>query len=645
MSGIGGVLRFDGRPVERRDLERMANALQPHGPDRAEVAVSGPLGLAHVLMRITPEDQFDRQPWRGPSGALIVADLRLDNRDDVLARLGVPPQDAMAWPDSRVVLAAWEKFGEATWPMLQGPFAVAIWNERQRTLTLARDQLGLNVVTWHKSGQLFAFATLPKGLFALADVPRELSEEKFADFLVLNHNDHASTIYRNVFRVPPATTMSVKADGAIAQRRYWSADDIKPVRLESDQAYAEGLRDALDKAVRRQMRSAHKIGFFLSGGLDSSAVTALGARALAEKGQRLAAFTQVPRAGFEAPAPRGRYNDETAYVEAIRELAGNIDVNYVRSGECDDFAELERFFLVLDGPVRNPINLGWALAIARLAREQGRRVLLGGQRGNYTISWSGWSQTAEHALRGRWLTTYRQLRQHYRSSLDSRWTTFRKLIVEPLAPERLGAWAAKRRKKYDAPWDEHAAIRSDFAAETGVLARAGSVGHDFLYRMRRNERRGGLTVVDYTGDWNAAEKALHGVEIRDPTADMGVVEYCFGVPPEQYLAEGIDRSLVRRAMWGLLPEAVLTNRLNGLQASDWFEKLEARRDQLASEIAELEGSPLVSKVVDLDRARRALADWPSGNWHTRRVYYEYALALPRAVAASRFLRWIEAANR
>jgi asparagine synthase (glutamine-hydrolysing) len=439
--------------------------------------------------------------------------------------------------------------------------------------------------------------------------------------------------------------MRVEAGGSFTQRRYWSADDIKPVRLESDEAYAEGLRDVLDKAVRRQMRSAHKIGFFLSGGLDSSAVAALGARALAEKGQRLAAFTQVPREGFNAPAPRGRYNDETPYVEAIRELAGNIDVNYVRSNECDDFADLERFFLALDGPVRNPANLGWALAIARRARAQGRRVLLGGQRGNYTISWLGWSQTADHVVRGRWLTAYRQWRQYYRNTSNSRWTSFRKLIVEPLAPDRLGAWAARRHRKYAAPWDEHAAIRLDFAAQIGVAARADRLGHDFLYRMRRGERMKGLTVVDYVGDWFAAEKALHGVETRDPTADMGVVEYCFGVPPEQYLVEGIDRSLIRRAMWGLLPETVLTNRLSGLQAADWFEKLEARRDQLTSEIAELSRSPLVSKAVDLERAKHALADWPSGNWHTRKVYYEYALALPRAIAASRFLRWIETANR
>ncbi len=172
MSGIAGLLRFDGAPVGRRDLERVANVLQPHGPDRSEISVADGIGLVHVLMRITPEDRYDRQPWRGASGATITADLRLDNRADVLALLGVPPADAAVWPDSRVVLTAWERFGDDLWPKLHGPFAVAIWDPRRRRLTLARDHLGLAVVMWHRSERFFAFATMPKGLFALPDVPR-----------------------------------------------------------------------------------------------------------------------------------------------------------------------------------------------------------------------------------------------------------------------------------------------------------------------------------------------------------------------------------------------------------------------------------------------------------------------------------------
>jgi asparagine synthase (glutamine-hydrolysing) len=163
--------------------------------------------------------------------------------------------------------------------------------------------------------------------------------------------------------------------------------------------------------------------------------------------------------------------------------------------------------------------------------------------------------------------------------------------------------------------------------------------------MREDERVRSLAQVDYLGDWQAAEKAVTGVEVRDPTADLDVVCYCFGVPPEQYLAEGADRSLIRRAMWGLVPEMVLTNRLGGLQGADWHEKLEGRRSELARQIAEISESALVRRVIDLVRLEHAVANWPTGGWHTPEIFREYNLALTRGIAGGRFLRWFEAANR
>ena len=641
MSGIAGLIRFDGRSVARRDLERTANALDQYGPDHVEIIAKENCGLAHALMRLTPEDRFDRQPYQSASGSIITADLRLDNRDELLARAGISKTEAAEWPDSRLLLTAWQKLGDDVWPVLRGPFAVAIWDAHSRYLTLARDHLGLNVVTWYKGREFFAFASMPNALFAFDDVPRALCEEKLADFLVLNHADHATTMYRNVFRVPPAHLLHVKPDGSIAQRRYWSPADIKKVRLRSDAAYADGLRDCLDRAVRRQMRSIHPIGSLLSGGLDSSSVSVLAARAMGEKNQRLAAFTGVPGHDFNGPVPDGCYADETPYVEAIRKKAGNIDVDYVHTDKCDDFAQLERFFIALDGPVRNPTNLGWTMAMLQRARAQGRRVLLGGLHGNYTISWNGWSQAPGHLARGRLLLAFRQWRQFYRNTPYSRWTALRKLLIDPLIPRRVDDWAHRRRI---AAWREHAPIRADFAREMAVENRARTVGHDFLYRMRRDERVKGLAQVDYLGDWQAAEKAFTGVEVRDPTADIDVVSYCFGIPPEQYLAEGIDRSLVRRAMWGLLPEAVLTNRLSGLQGADWYRKLEARRGELAQELDELSKSALVRRVIDLGRLENAVRDWPRGGWHEAEVFREYNLALTRGLAGGRFIRWVESAN-
>src|ERR1700741_2872872 len=104
MSAIAGILRFDGRLVDRRELERMANALGALGPDRHNVHVAGRVGLVHALMRLTPEDTFERQPLRGANGAIMVTDLRLDNREELAASLGLDPEQAKGWPDSAIAL-------------------------------------------------------------------------------------------------------------------------------------------------------------------------------------------------------------------------------------------------------------------------------------------------------------------------------------------------------------------------------------------------------------------------------------------------------------------------------------------------------------------------------------------------------------
>jgi len=272
--------------------------------------------------------------------------------------------------------------------------------------------------------------------------------------------------------------------------------------------------------------------------------------------------------------------------------------------------------------------------------------LLGGLHGNSTISWNGWSQALAHLKRGRLLTAYRQWQLYYRRTSYSRWVALRKLFLEPLMPECMSDWTDRRRHPSRvASWQFHSAIRPDFAAAMAIDFRARKAKHDFQYRPRQDERITGLTQVDYVGDWHAAEKAVTGVEVRDPTADVDVISYCFGVPPEQYLVEGIDRSLIRRAMWGLLPEKVLTNRLSGLQAADWYEKLDSQRGELAGEVAALAESPLARRMIDLERLERALENWPVRDWHTGAVFHEYNLALTRGIANGRFLRWFESANR
>src|SRR5262249_62223992 len=125
---------------------------------------------------------------------------------------------------------------------------------------------------------------------------------------------------------------------------------------------------------------------------------------------------------------------------------------------------------------------GWRLRRPALAARRGRRVRLGGQWGNLTVSWAGWAQSVEPLRLGRLLTAYRQWRMYYRNSPHSRSVAFRKLFIEPLAPEPIAQWAHRRRHGPARPRVSHTPIRPQSAAAMGAHAPARERGPHFVYR-------------------------------------------------------------------------------------------------------------------------------------------------------------------
>lgn len=158
-----------------------------------------------------------------------------------------------------------------------------------------------------------------------------------------------------------------------------------------------------------------------------------------------------------------------------------------------------------------------------------------------------------------------------------------------------------------------------------VEDRARRAGIDLHFRMVRSAlqiRLNAISKVEFRGEWEAGMLALFGIELRDPTADLDVVEFCLGIPPEQYLAEGIDRSLIRRAMWGILPAAVLANRKRGIQAPDRQTWLDRNTTNIQLELARLARNPFIREVIDFSTLRLPPSDPAKTNqyWRSQSIF-------------------------
>ncbi|MFZ0844431.1 MAG: asparagine synthase-related protein [Pseudolabrys sp.] len=645
MTAIAGLWRFDNKPDVADGCGRMLAAQEMYGPDALGEWSEGGVAIGRRLMRLLPEDKFDRQPLSGGGGKyVLVADVRLDNRDELAAKLNIPDAKARELCDAAILLAAFEHWDNACFDHLIGDYAFALWDKDRRRLLLARDPLGTQPVHYHRGRGFVAFASMPKGLLALPGVPYAPDEERMAEFLVLMPEFGSPTFFQGIERVEPGHVVTITETGLTA-RRHWEPTR-QTIKLASADEYAEALRHHLDEAVRCRLRGANNIGAHLSGGFDSGAVTATAARLLAPSGGKVFAFTAVPREGYDGPAPRNRFVDEGPHAAATAALYPNIEHVLIRSEQRSPLDDLDRAFLLSDQPTLNACNLGWMYSINDAARERKVSIMLTGQMGNMTISYDGVHLLPELIRSGRWLRWWREARAIVGPG-RMRW---RGALVQSFCPWMpVAIWNWLNRVANDSSYDvlDYTAIRPDRLINLGLPKRARERNLDLSYRPWKDGVAMRLWVLR-RGDFGTYHKAIRGgwrIDMRDPTADRRLVEFCLAVPTEQFLHDGQVKALPRRAFSSRLPKLVLDEKRKGLQAADWHEKMTAIRSQIAAEIDRFDDSPSAARALDVARMRKLVENWPAGGWEQPAVTHSHRLALLRGVAVGHFLRRATGANR
>jgi asparagine synthase (glutamine-hydrolysing) len=641
MSALAGRWNRDGRPDAGADCARMLAAQAIYGPHGTRQWDDGAVAIGRCLYETLPEDAFDRQPLAGGGGRWhMVADVRLDNRDELAAALAI---DERAMSDAAVLLAAWERWEDAVFAQLLGDYAFAVWDARDRRLVLARDALGARPLHYHVGHDFVAFASMPKGLHALPDIPYAPDAERVAELLVFLPEYGSRSFFAGIQRVESGQVVTLAGNGAATVRRHWNPSSATLSRADP-RDYGAGLRAELDRAVGARLRGgAGRVGAHLSGGLDSAAVAATAARLTAPGGRipggTVIAFTSVPRAGYDGPDPARRLGDEGPLAAATAALYPTIEHVLVRPDGRGPLEDFDGHFHLFERPVLNPCNQQWITAINVAARDRGLRVMLTGAMGNMSLSYGGVEYLPELFAAGRWLRLLREGRALVKAG-SHRWRGVLVGAIGPWLPERL--WRALHRMigRASPSVTDYSAIDPGRYAELDLAGRAAAQSLDTAHRPRKSAFETRLWVLRRadTGNYNKGVLAGWGIDQRDPTADRRLVEYCLSLPMEAYLADGEMRVLAKRALADRLPAAVLAERRKGLQAIDWHEGLTASRDDLRREIARLAKIPAAAATLDLARMQRLVEDWPESGWERREISSAYRLALLRGAAAGHFLR-------
>ena len=605
MSAIYGLVRLDGRPVEAEELETMRRPMAYWGSDGGGTWHEGGAGLGQLVALRTPEDEHEGGPIQLASGTVVTAAGRLDNREDLCRQLGVAEDERARTPDGRLMALAYDRWGGEAFPRLLGDWALAAWHPAERRLVLARDHYGQTALYHHRHGASLAFASSLKGLLALPQVPRRLDELQLARSLVLDVADGAATMYAGVRRVPTAHAVSFDANG-VRTREYWSLMDVPEVRLASDGDYVERLLDLLGAAVRTRLRSREPVATTLSAGLDSSAVTALAARELG--GARLTAYTARPAFPEVAAEMPERLVDEWPGAQRVAARYPNVEHVPVDGREVTPLDAIEHSLAVHDEPEHAVPNLPWTRALLDAAHDRGARVLLTGQYGNGSVSWPGDPRGVIHALAaGEPRSAAHRLRHLSRASRYGWGGAIWHGLVAPVR----GAVAAElmRREPARRPSWRGSVIAPHFAERIGLreAARANGWDPEFARGSLRERRLSYLLPGRLpTGAWWHQRGAAQGIEMRDPTTDVRVLEFCVGTPDEQFARDGHERWLIRRALDRLVPPEVAWNTRRGAQGADIAYRLRADAGAVTAAVERVAASDAAREYLDVQALR---ASW------------------------------------
>jgi asparagine synthase (glutamine-hydrolysing) len=426
--------------------------------------------------------------------------------------------------------------------------------------------------------------------------------------------------------------------------RSWGPENIADVKFKNDDEYVEAFQDRLDGAVKASLRSCRPPCATITGGLDSSSISVIAADMLAANGNKLNTFTAVPEAGFIREDIHGRYFDETPYVHQIAQANPNLIPHFIRPSKGPILDQIAEQIRLGGAPTGHMLNGLWMMDICAAARSTGHNVMLNGGMGNLTMSYHGRGLYAELVRRGRWLRLFGEIRAsgYQWQKMIRQWT------IAPFVPAPLYRRYKQWRRGGKAPWYNFSAIHPDFAARSGVVARAAQEHSPFDAPPFRDNRQGRindlLNCYSDTADWFAELRAGFGIDLRPPAIDRRVVEFCIGIPEDQYLRKGIDRWLIRRAMKGRLPDTVLYKRKFGAQAADWYPRLTRERDHILEKVKRFAENADVASIIDLQRLTAILDDWPERQPPEHSLEQLRLLMVPQALGAAYFIEGVMRAN-
>jgi asparagine synthase (glutamine-hydrolysing) len=481
----------------------------------------------------------------------VSGDIRLDNSDDIVRALGVP--GGKRYTHAHLIRLAFLRWGPGSFERLIGDFAFAIWDGRDRSLYCCRDHFGVRPLFYQNHARSFAFASEAKILPSFND--KTFSDIYMASFLANIPYCSVDTSHPGIQRLLPGHWLRWQ-DGRLTVARYWELE-IEEVRSPDP---VEEFREHFFRSVRDRIGPPTRCASLLSGGLDSSAITAVAEKIVRESGSS-AAFKTYSIVYQDSPSM-----DERHYIEDVL-ATGRYQSRLLDMDHYQPLKGMTDLLRVQEGPFNSPGLLRSTL-VYRAAVKDGVEIVLHGHGGDEVVGY-GTGRLWEYALAGKWLDLIPLTRTHSRLTGASSLQLYQQLLerygskhyhtraTRWLLRHLVRAFVRNNQQRITA-WESYVLPSYADAMNLRERSRANLVLSALERTSDQHYQLKGLNSPLVGSGFEAFDKAsaATGLEIRYPFYDVRLVQFCLGLDSSEKLRRNETRSILRRAMGDLYPASI-----------------------------------------------------------------------------------------
>ncbi len=495
--------------------------------------------------------------------------------------------------DKDLFLSGVACFGNDFYKSVQGNWVVVLFEKRHQKITIIKSLEESIPFYYYHNGRRLIFSQYQKELINHPDIPTQLNEKQLVTVLNCLSKESDATAYLHIKRLSRAHVLTLRGSD-LSISCYWNYDAIQQIRLSKDRDYEEQYLELYRASVNRRLSHSSENGVMLSGGLDSSSVAVLAAEELRKEGRVLNAYTSVPRYDTRPFLPRSRFGDESSLVDLLAKKYDNLSLHYIKSENFSPLDGVIKGIEIFDQPMHAAGNLFWLLNICSIAKKNNIQNILTGQHGNMGVSFEGFSNHF-----GTLPGLIRDLK--YLKNLHGKNTI--KVLLKTSAPSFAVSLVEKVSYTKDSLWQDFSAVNPDFAKKMDVFD---VQPFSRQTRAKVNVRKTMFENALLSDDFYSRLKLEMGLDLPDPTYDTELIEYCFGIPDDQFKRHGIGRYLIRRVFDNKMPREMIWNIRRGRQSGDLSLRIADEYDRVNCVMQQLKRSDYAKEVLDLEKMQQIL---------------------------------------